>query len=181
MFGEIENELVALIQQSSLGDHLRTVEALPDLSDDTLINRLRADAPAVYVAISTPIRIEGDVMYPRVGLAAIAHWTRGAHEARQGSPVSVGVYDMMDTLLALLNGARTNASAWRVVGAGLLNSAALYGAGLYGGSVQIEGRMTLPDYVQSDALAAFERFTADWDMAPSDEQIDAQDNVTPEQ
>ena len=98
-------------------------------------------------------------------------------EARHGDGKLIGLYEMIDTLCAVLDNANTANSSWGVTGVTFLNDERFYRAGLYIGAVNVEGRVRL-DAVEPSTLDAFVTFHADYDLASPDGAIDATDQVT---
>lgn len=180
MLGELEDELIALVQGSVLGAKLRQVTSLPELDEENLVKRMFADAPAVYVSAS-PFTVTNGVAMVRFSLAGVARNARGDRAARHGDDATIGLYEIVDTLASLLDDAATAGSNWHVLGVNFLNKARFFAHGLHVGAVNIEGKVMLASLFDVDGLDAFETFHADYDLAAPDEQIDATDDVALEQ
>ncbi len=175
MLAEIEAGLVALIKQSPLGQRVRQVDTLPDLEGDSLIGRFQTDAPAVYVAMgSFPVR--NRYARPKYGIACVARNSRSHQAARHGDGVTIGLYEMLEAVMVLVDGATLSlaqgelaeAVSFEVISCDLVNSEALYQKGLYAGIVQLQAaaEVGLPGTLALDTLADFKTFHADYDVDP---------------
>lgn len=175
VLADLENGIVSLVKTSSLGLRLRQVDTLPDLEGDNLVNRFLTDAPAVYVAMgSFPVRAR--YAKPKFGIACVARNSRSHQAARHGDGVVIGLYEMLEAVMSLVDGNsvvygqgdHAGAVSLEVLSCDLMNSEVLYKAGVYVGIVQIQtsGEVTLPGALDADALADFQTFHADFDIAP---------------
>lgn len=173
MLAELETGLIALVKQSPLGARLRQVDSLPDLDGDTLVGRFLTDAPAVYVALgSFPVR--NRYARPKYGIACVARNSRSHQAARHGDGVAIGLYEMLEAVMAMVDGAPVGyaqggldeAVCFEVVSCDLVNSEALQQKGLYVGIVQLQAsaEVSLPGV--PDTLSDFETFQADYDIDP---------------
>lgn len=200
MLAEAENALIALIKGAPLGAKLREVASLPDLEGDSLVRKFASDAPAVYVAAASfPVADRAAKL--KFGLACVARNSRGHAAARQGDGKIIGLYEMLETVAGLVDGAGVAGSgSWRVTGCDFLADEKLYQAGVYAGVVQIElaGEQALPDPLDEASLAPFVTYHdnldipplesaaehAKWLQEPPDQSTskpDAEDQVTLEQ
>lgn len=171
MLADLELALVALVKNAPLGRRLRQVDSLPDLDGDSLIGRFMNDAPAVYVALgSFPVR--GGYARPKFGIACVARNSRGQAAARHGDGVVIGLQEMLDHVMSLIDGARIDvgetSTTLEVTSCDLVTSEALYQKSVYAGVVQIQtaADVRLPALLAEDALAEFETFHADYDIEP---------------
>ncbi|WP_374342580.1 phage protein Gp37 [Azonexus sp.] len=172
MLAELETGLVALIKASALGSRLRQVDSLPDLEGDSLIGRFTTDAPAVYVALgSFPVR--NRYVRPRFGIACVARNSRGHQAARHGDGVAIGLYEMLDAVMALMDGAvisygADEAAGFEVTSCDQVASEPLFQKGLYVGVLQIQAvvDMPMPPFLDESSLAVFQTFHADFDIEP---------------
>lgn len=172
MLVELETGLVALIKDSPLAGRLRQVDSLPDLVGDSLIGRFTTDAPAVYVAMgSFPVR--AGMARPKYGVACVARNSRGHQAARHGDGVAIGLHEMLEAVMSLLDGAAIAAGgddvvAFEVVSCDLVASEALYQKGIYAGVVQIQTttEVRLPPPLDASALADFKTFHSATDIDP---------------
>lgn len=171
MLVELETGLVALIKESPLARRLRKIDSLPDLDGDSLIGRFTSDAPAIYVAMGS-FPIKGGYARPKYGVACVAKNSRGHHAARHGDGTVIGLQEMLDAAMTLLNGAAVQVGENRVVfevtGCDQLASEALYQKGIYAGVVQVQtaAEVILPPFLDESSLADFETFNADYDIEP---------------
>lgn len=173
MLAELETGLVALVKKSPLGQRLRQVDSLPDLEGDNLVSRFLTDAPAVYVAMgSFPVR--NRYARPKYGIACVAKNSRSHQAARHGDGVAIGLYEMLEAVMTLVDGTAISygqgdfaeAVSFEVVSCDLVNSEALCQKGLYVGIVQLQAtaEVSLPGVL--DSLADFKTFHADYDVDP---------------
>ena len=145
MLAELETGLVAKIKSSALGQRLRQIDSLPDLDGDSLIGRFTTDAPAVYVAMGS-FSIKNRYARPKFGVACVARNNRSHQAARHGDGVTIGLYEMLDAVMPLLDGAvirfgdAENAIevGFEVIGCDLVASEALFQKGIYTGVVQLQ-------------------------------------------
>lgn len=172
MLAELETGLVELIKTSPLGQRLRQVDSLPDLEGDSLIGRFVSDAPAVYVALGS-FRVAGGYARPKFGIACVAKNSRGHQAARHGDGLAIGLHEMLEATMALMDGAKVAVGiddqvAFEVVSCDLITSEALYQKGVYAGVVQLQtaADVPLPAVLDEAALADFETFHADYDVDP---------------
>lgn len=171
MLAELESGLVALVKASPLATRLRQVETLPDLEGDTLVTKLAADAPAVYVATGS-FQVRGGYAQPKFGVACVARNSRSPLAARHGDGVAIGMLEMADVVMSLLDGASVEVAgervAFAVTSCDMVSSETLYKAGLYVAVVQLQApaevRLSLP--VDAAALADFKTFHSDYDIEP---------------
>ena len=176
MLAELENGLVALVKASALARRLRAVDSLPDLTGDSLVGRFVTDSPAVYVAVAS-FPVKSGYARPRFGLACVASNSRRHHAARHGDGIMIGLHEMLDAVMALVDGATVQAGptgfAFEVVSCDFIASEALFQKGVYAGVVQIQSvcEVPLPNALGSTAdiestLADFKTFHADFDIDP---------------
>ena len=194
MLTELENELIALIKSSALGAKVKEVDSLPQLDGQNLVKRFNTGAPAIYVApASFGIEASG-LALPRFGIALVARNAASQKAARQGYGIAIGLYQMIDAVLGIFNGASTASCAWRPRGVDFLHEELLFQNGVYVATVKVEGgELQLPYPIDATTLAAFTTFHADYDVAPfetaatqtewsqanyTNGQPDAQDQVT---
>lgn len=166
MLTEAEAGLVAAIKASSLAARLRLVGTLPDQSGDSLVKRFAADAPAAYVTLgnfsseSTGVRL-------RAAVVCVARNASGSEAARQGDGKMIGMYQIMDAVMAILHDASAGGATWSVVGGEFMENNKVYESGLAAGVVKLEtiGPVTLP-LPDLDRLGDFATFHADYDFDP---------------
>ena len=194
MLADLENELIAMIQASPLGPKLREVDSLPELDGENLIKRFSTVSPAAYVAPANFSIERSGLALPRYGISLVAKNSRGQKEALQGDGISIGLYQMVDAVLGMLNNGSTASSAWIAVSLDFVHEELLFRNGLYVAVVKVEGsQVQLPDPIDETTLADFLTFHADYDITPFqtptvqaewsqqnyvDGQPDAQDDVT---
>lgn len=166
MLGALENELVALIKESPLGRRLRVVDALPDTPDKDVIKRWGLDAPAAYV-VAMDGSITGDSTEPKFVVVLVAKNASGVKEARHGGGKVIGLYQMLDAAIAVLNNGRTENASWRTTAYQLLQDVDLREQGLHAAMVAVESVVDTPQPDdESLGLGEFLEFHADYDLAP---------------
>lgn len=172
MLVELETGLVACIKESPLAARLRQVDSLPDLAGDSLLGRFATDAPAVYVAMgSFPVR--ASMARPKYGVACVARNSRSHQAARHGDGVAIGLHEMLEAVMSLLDGATIAAGGdevvtFEVVSCDLVTNDALYQKGIYAGVVQIQvsAELRLPPPLDESALTDFQTFHGAYDIDP---------------
>lgn len=171
MLAEIENGLVAMFSGSVLKPRLRQIATLPDLDGDTLIARFASDAPALYVATGS-FRIESGYARPKFGIACVAKNSSGHKAARHGDGVAIGLLELVDAAMALVNGCTVDAGenpvALQALGCDFVSSEALFKAGLYVAVINVHtaADVALGSTLTLSSLADFKTFHADTDLPP---------------
>lgn len=167
VLSEAEKALVALVKASPLAERIKDCTTLPNLSDESLVSRFVTDAPAVYVALG-PGSFKSHQGKLRAGFACVAKNSRGHEASRHGDGKAIGLYELVDAVMVLADGANTGGATWQVVSFDFLASEALSKAGVYAAVVQIEtaGDIQLADAIDETALADFTTFGADYDVPP---------------
>lgn len=174
MLAEIETDLVALVNGSIIKPKLRETGTLPELDGEALVRKFASDAPAVYVA-PAPFQIASRVMTVNFGMACVARNARGHEAARRGDGQVIGLYDMIEVLSGLVDGARTPSITWTATGVDFLSDEKLYQAGVYVGVIRLRGQIELVAPIDAAALAAladFKTFNADYDIDPHQPQAE---------
>ena len=169
MLAEVEDGLIHLIRGAPIGARLAVVGSLPNLDGEALVRRFGSDAPAVYV---TPGRIqtrEGQWL-PTFGLGCVARNARGQAAARKGDGMIVGLYTIVEHVMAACDGATAGGINWTVNGIDYLDDATLAQNGLFIATVQLRaaGWIDMPEGIDEQSLADFKRLRADYDIPPHD-------------
>lgn len=169
MLAEIETGLVDLLKASPLRQRVRQIDSLPDLEGDSLIGRFTTDAPAIYVAMGS-FPVASRYARPKYGIACVARNSRGHQAARHGDGVAIGMYELLDAVMELVDGANIefgdNTVSFEVTGVDLISSEALFQKGVYAGVVQIQSIAEVPFSGVTEQLADFKTFHADYDIDP---------------
>jgi hypothetical protein len=172
MLAEIETGLVALVRQSPLGPRLRAVDALPDLSGESLIGRFSTDAPAIYVSLGA-VSVQDGALQIDCGVACVARNARGPKSARHGDTETLGLLPMLDAALAVLDGARVGGGTpFYATGIDLLHDDMLYQRGVHVGVLRLRATDIPIESLDESALADFVTFHADYDIDPHDAAFD---------
>ncbi len=166
MLGALESELVALIKESPLGRRLKAVDSLPDTPDKDVIKRWGVDAPAAYV-VAMDGSITGDSTELKFVVVLVAKNASGVKEARHGSGRVIGLYQMLDAAIAVLNNGRTEGASWRATAYQMLQDVELRNQGLQAAMVAVESLVDTPQPDdESLDLGDFLEFHADYDLEP---------------
>ncbi|BCB26474.1 hypothetical protein SKTS_13600 [Sulfurimicrobium lacus] len=166
MFAELEAGLVRLVKSSAIGPFLKAVGTLPDDDEDNLVNRMAADAPAVYVVAGRNFKVEGGRLVVPFGLTCMARNSRGHEDARRGDGKALGMYQILEAVLGLAENGWAGGCYWRVSDVGFLNSDKIWKAGLTVGVVTVETTVAMPSGIDLAALSDFKTFHADYDIPP---------------
>lgn len=131
MLVELEQSLTAWLQVSPLAPRLRRVEALPDLGEDSLVSRFGADAPAIYLHVGSGDLPQPGLAAPLIALTCVARNSRSVQAARQGDGTQIGLLELVDAVMTLLDGALIDGHPYQVLRWDMVNSDALVRKGLY--------------------------------------------------
>lgn len=166
MLAELEDGIVALVKASALGQKLATVAGLPDVDSASLVKRFGAEAPAVYVAPMDFTVTDGEADV-RFGIACVARNSRSQEAARKGDGKAIGLAQIVDAVLAVMDGGRAAGTVFYVTGVSFQADEAFYAAGLYVATVAVEATgVELPRALTESALADFKTFRASYDVEP---------------
>lgn len=166
MLAELEDGLVAMIRTSALGGKLATVAGLPDLDSAALVKRFGAEAPAVYVA-PMDFTVADGAAAVRFGIACVARNSRSQEAARKGDGKAIGLAQIVDAVLAVMDGGCAAGTVFYVTGVSFQADEAFYAAGLYVATVAVEADgVELPRAIDDSTLALFKTFRASYDVEP---------------
>lgn len=166
MLRQAESELLTLFRGSALASRLRTIGPLPELAEADLVRHFSLEAPALYVD-SAPFRmIEPGLAELRFEILLLARQTRDIAEGKRGDGVAIGLYDLVDSCLSLIDGAITASCGWRAVSVDFLRDPAFFKAGFVPASIVLGGRVRVDAPVSESDLADFKTFAADYDVDP---------------
>jgi hypothetical protein len=174
MLRECEDGLIKAIREAPIGRYLSTVASLPDIDGDALVRRFGAEAPAAYVA---PGRITIDAerrMDIQFGVGCVVRSARGQAAARKGDGKAIGLYQLIEGVLAALHTRLAGDLLWEAAGVDLLSDATLADNGLHVAVVHVRaaGVDVPPGGVDESTLADFEIFHADYDVPPHDSRAE---------
>lgn len=144
MLAEIEQGLVAYLKASAIAPRLRHIDALPDLEGDSLVGKFGADAPAIYVALGPGDLVERGMISPLVGIACVTRNSRSAQAARHGDGQQIGLLQLVEAVLVLVDGAVIDDRHYQAVRWDAVASEVLYRKGLYAAVVQVRTTAPLP-------------------------------------
>jgi phage gp37-like protein len=170
--------------RTRFGSALKHVEAIPASWDDDTIKRMYVGTPGVFLSWG----IERGQRSTHSTAEVVSLWEFTivtAHEGkepprRRGDSRAIGAYEIVERLIPLVHG-------WTVPGEGTLvfetaenkfsASNERNGLTVYGALFSMPMTMDDGEETPSD-LDDFITFHADWDQAPADGQLEAQDHVT---
>jgi hypothetical protein len=169
MLAECEDGLIELIKGAALGQRLSTVCSLPDIDGDNMVKRFGSEAPAVYVS-PAQIKVREGMWMLYFGLGCVARSGRGQAAARKGDGLAIGLYQIVEGVVALADRAFAGGINWSVGGVDYIQDATLANNGLHVATVlvQTSGWIELPELLDEAALAPFERFRPSYDIEPFD-------------
>lgn len=144
MLRELEQGLVALLKSSALADRLRQIDTLPDLDGDSLVGKFGAEAPAVYVALGSGVVAARGMTEPTLGIACLARNSRGAQAARHGDGQVIGLIDLVEAVMTLVDGAVVGEQEYAVLRWDMLSSEPITRKGLYAAVVTVRTAAVLP-------------------------------------
>jgi hypothetical protein len=144
MLRELEQGLVAHLKNSALADRLRQIATLPDLDGDSLFGRFGAEAPAVYVALGSGVVDACGVTEPTLGIACLARNSRSAEAARHGDGQVIGLIDLVEAVMTIVDGAVVGEQEYAVLRWDMLSSEPLTRKGLYAAVVTVRTVAPLP-------------------------------------
>lgn len=174
MLAELEDGLIGLVKSSALGLRLATVAGLPDLDSASLVKRFGAEAPAVYVA-PMDFRVDEGCADVGFGIACVARNSRSQEAARKGDGQMIGLTQIIDAILAIMDGGYADGVVFRVTGVSFHADEAFYAAGLYVATVAVEAPgVVLPAALDETLLADFAAFRASYDIEP---HVDAEEHA----
>jgi hypothetical protein len=167
MLAESEDGLIALVKKSALAGRLAKVGALPEVDGEALVKRFGTDAPAVYVSPGQ-IEIKDDTLRLHYGIGCVARNAAGQAAARKGDGNTIGLYQIIEGVVALAHGARVADYNWVVVDAKPIHDELLAKNNLHVAVVTVRtaGWIDMPPALDEAALADFIRFRADYDLEP---------------
>lgn len=169
MLGELENQLIAFIKDSELGKRLKAIDSLPDAPDKDVVKRWSLDAPAAYaVALDGIVNDKGQMVSPFV-VVLVARNARGHQAARQGDGKAIGLYEMVESSVALLHEIQGSGRTWYVSGYQFMQDEALRANNLHVALVAVQTSAPVPPFSTVN-LGEFDHLYANWSVAPEDQK-----------
>jgi hypothetical protein len=169
MLGELELELIGAITDSPLGQRLKTIGSQPAVPDKDLVNRWSLEAPAAYVAAADgQFNQRGMVDAPFV-VILVARNAHSQDAARRGDKKVIGLYQMVDTCIALLNERQTASGTWYASAYQFIQLPELRDRGLQVALVAISTQVPAPTPDIAD-LPDFDLLYAEWRQVPDEDQ-----------
>lgn len=165
MLTEAEGALLRLLKESALASRLRVIDTLPELAPDKLVQRLALDAPAIYVD-TAPFAIGDRAGDLRLEVLLLARNARSPGVARSGDGIAIGLLQLIDAALSLIDGAVQDGYGWRCLSVAFERDAAFFAAGFLPASILVATRAELDPPIDETALADFETFHGDYDIDP---------------
>lgn len=174
MFAELELELVEEIDKSLLGQRLKEVAVLPRITAD-IVKILATTAPAVYVS-ARDLLVNGARATVKLDVLCLARNARGRTEERHGDGKTLGLYQILDGLLALTGPGSTH--GFKAIDARMDRSPEWEAAGLAAASLTVEVSDTVPAEIDAATLAPFLLFHAEHSLVAGENEPAAIDEVT---
>ncbi|HJW80829.1 MAG TPA: phage protein Gp37 [Acidiferrobacterales bacterium] len=174
MLAELENELLAAVRDSALGPRLKKIDILPRITPD-VIKSLATEAPAVYVAINS-LLVDDHRVQNTIDVLCLARNARGHVEARHGDGQTIGLYQIVDAMLALTGPGSTH--GFKTKSARIDADPVWEAAGLNAAGMVIEVHETVPAEVDVNSLAPFLTFHAEHSLVAGELEPAAIDEVT---
>lgn len=173
MIAALEDAMITALQ-NALGTHVREVTSLPGPWSLDLLRRLLQRAPSCYVSWLGGQAGGGNFVSidSRVDVIVVTKNARGETARRRGGPVTMGAYDIIETILPALHdrdmGGLGTLALMQVQN--VFNEATFeLGATVYAAQFRIPCEI---DASLPANLGNFATFHQDVDMAPADGQID---------
>lgn len=177
----IEDSIIA-VSNDALQKKVRDMESLPGRMSLQVLKNIAAKAPAVYVAYlggRKGASVHGTVIHKGVFAVYIITDT---DEGRRGSARKIGAYDIINTLVPVLNDHQvTDVGTLEFQRIENLFSVELDKQGVSIYAAVFEMPMSLEYQIDEAALDNFVTYSATHSMAPGDDEPDAEDNVQLEQ
>lgn len=169
MLGELELELIGAITNSGLGQRLKTIGSQPAVPDKDLVSRWSLEAPAAYVAAADgQINDRGRAVAPFV-VVLVARNAHSQDTARRGDKQVIGLFQMVDACIGLLNEASTVSGTWYATGYQFLQLPELRDKGLQVALVGLQTQVPVPTPDITD-LPDFELLYAEWRQVADEDQ-----------
>lgn len=168
MLGDSEAELVALIKETEVGKRLRQVSTLPDQPDGDILKRWKTEAPSVYV-VPGDGSIELNAVSMPFSLVLVATNARGHEAARRGDGRVIGIYEMLDGLIAELHESLFGSGVLYCDRYEWLQDKGLRDNGLFAAMLLVQTSASIPE-PDISALADFDELYASWGVVPQGEQ-----------
>lgn len=168
MLPEVESGLADYFKTTALKGRVRAIDVLPDLDGKTLVDRMAANAPALYVSLANNFVIREGAIHLKAGIACVARNARSPTEARHGDGKQVGMLELVDAALVLIEGHQVAGVSWAAIGLDVMGDDVLMAAGLHVGVIRIESTapVTLPSAIDLDALPDFMSTNTQYDIEP---------------
>lgn len=173
MLAALELELIAEIKNSLLGPRLKTVDILPRITPE-VIKTFAPSAPAVYV-VTRDVRVNAHRAAATIDVLCLARNARGHVETRHGDGKTIGLYEIVDALLALTGPGSKH--GFKATAARIDTDPVWEASGLGAASLTIEVHETVPAEIDADSLAPFLLFHAEHSLVAGENEPAAIDEV----
>lgn len=174
MLAELELELIETVKNSALGPRLKTIDILPRITPE-VIKSFAPSAPSVYV-VHRDLLVNNHRAAIKIDVLCLARNARGHIETRHGDDKTIGLYQIIDALLALTGPGSTH--GFKATDARMDADAAWDAAGLAAAVMTIEVNETVPAEINVDSLAPFLLFHAEHSLVAGENEPAAVDEVT---
>lgn len=173
MLAELEQGLLDAIDGSALGARLRRRDFLPRITPEVL-QSLATTAPAVYIA-TRDITVAGHRAEVVIDALCLARNARGGTSALHGDGRVIGLYEIVDALLALLGPGQQH--GYTATGARHERDPAWDAAGLHAAIVTVKAQAAVPAEIDAASLGPFLLFHAEHSLAAGENEPPAIDEV----
>lgn len=168
MLAELEQGLIDVVNNSALKARLRTVDSLPDITPETA-RALVTASPALYV-VAESVDISGYRATGRLSVLCLSRNARGHKAERRGDGEVIGLYEMVDSTLALLGAGSTH--GYKPLRTRFDRSTLWRQLGLAAAVISVETSMSVPATLDPATLSDFIIFDAQYDIAPHESAVE---------
>lgn len=173
MLAELEQGLLDAIAGSALGARLKKYDFLSRITPEVM-KSLAPTAPAVYVA-TRDITVTGHRAEVTIDALCLARNARGATEALHGDSRVIGLYEIVDALLALMGPGKQH--GYTATGARNDRDPLWDAAGLNAAIVTVKAQAAVPAEIDSASLGPFLVFHAEHSLVAGGNEPAAIDEV----
>jgi len=179
----LELEIITRLK-GVLGKKVRAVESLPAEWTEELLAKLLRVFPAVYIVFAGGRNLGGSPgvrLDSRWVIYVVTGHAGGAAQRKQGDGREAGAYDLLSRVLTCLNGHSFSSGSMLLENVDTLATARSEQQGVivYGSTWRLP-MMVEADFTE-DATTDFDGLDAEYDLVPTDEQLEAQDTINIEQ
>lgn len=143
---------------------IRTIERLPELKLEELLQRYAADAPALYMLPGT-FRVQDDNLYITLTIAGVVRNVAGHEPALRGDGVDIGLDHLMLFALRAVHAHAIGPCTWLAVGGEVVDDPVFDATGVAAIEMRFESTaIPISEDWELGDLDNFTRFHADIDL-----------------